>query len=63
MQWSDLFAGLGLAAVIEGTLYALAPEATKRALADFFALPVEARRLIGLCIAAMGVVIVWMARS
>lgn len=63
MAWSDLFVGLGLAAVIEGALYALAPEATKKALGEFFALPPETRRGIGLAIAAMGVGIVWLARS
>ena len=63
MAWSDLFAALGLAAVLEGVLYAAAPEATKQALSEFFSLPAATRRMIGLVIAAVGCGIVWLARS
>lgn len=63
MAWSDLIAALGLAAVIEGSFYALAPEATKRAFLEFFTLPTDTRRMIGLVVALAGLGIVWLVRS
>lgn len=63
MSWSDLFTALGLAAVIEGAAYAIAPEATKRAFIEFFSMPVEARRLVGLLVCTGGILLVWLARS
>ncbi len=63
MGWSDLFTALGLAAVIEGAAYALAPEATKRAFNEFFSMPVEARRLVGLIVCVGGLLLVLLARS
>jgi uncharacterized protein YjeT (DUF2065 family) len=63
MNWSDLFVALGLAAVIEGILYAAFPDATKQALGEFMSLPTETRRKIALCIAGVGLFIVWLVRG
>lgn len=63
MHWSDLLTALGLAAMIEGILYAAFPDATKRALGEFMAMPTETRRRIALGIAGFGFVVVWLVRG
>ncbi len=63
MHWGDFFAALGLAAVIEGILYAAFPVATKRALSEFLDLPLESRRRSALGIALFGLFILWMVRG
>ena len=63
MSWSDLFTGLGLAAVIEGLVLALAPRRLEDALAMIAQIPPETRRLVGLGVIALGVVIVALARA
>lgn len=62
MDWSDLLTALGLAAVIEGLLYAAFPEATKQAMSEFMALPTGTRRGIAIGIAVAGLTIVWLVR-
>lgn len=59
----ELLMALGLVAVIEGLVLALVPlrfEDLLKALRD---IPVQTRRNIGLGCVAVGVVIVWIARS
>ncbi len=59
----ELILALGLLAVIEGLVLALVPlrfEDLLKALRD---IPVQTRRNIGLGIVAVGVAIVWFARS
>lgn len=63
MNWSDLLTAIGLAAVIEGVLYAAFPEQMKKAMGEFMAMPIETRRMVALAIAAAGLVIVWFARG
>ena len=63
MQWTDLITALGLAAVLEGLLYAAFPEAMRKAMAEFMALPVEMRRATGIGIALFGLFLVWMVRG
>ncbi len=63
MAWSDLLAAIGLAAMIEGILYAAFPDATKRAMQAFLAMPVPARRRIALWIAAAGLLLLWAVRG
>lgn len=55
--------GLGLAAVIEGLVLALAPLRFEDVLEALRRLPVEQRRALGLSIMAFGVVLVWIAQS
>ncbi len=54
---------LGLVLVVEGLAFALAPSRIDEALEMMRKLPVEARRTLGLGALAMGVVLVWIARS
>lgn len=63
MIWTDLLTGLGLAAVIEGLVLALAPSRLDDILETLRSIPVDARRSIGLGVVALGVVLVWMAQG
>lgn len=59
---STFLTALGLAAAIEGMVYAIAPGAVARALARLAALPADRLRLVGLAVAAAGVMTIWLAR-
>lgn len=56
------FLALGLVLIAEGLVYALAPSLVEQMLAALRALPMEARRLIGLVSIACGLVLVWLAK-
>ena len=59
---NDLWTALALVLVIEGALYALFPEAMKRAAARALMVEPQALRLAGLAAACVGVVVVWLVR-
>jgi uncharacterized protein YjeT (DUF2065 family) len=63
MGFSDLFAALGLALVLEGAAYTLFPDAMRKMMEQILALPVASVRSIGLLTAFTGVVLVWLVRS
>ena len=63
MNWQDILTALGLVAVIEGLALALAPSRLDEVLALLARMPVETRRTLGVSAIALGVVIVWIARS
>lgn len=59
----EIIFGLGMVAVVEGLVLALAPrwlEATLRRIID---IPVETRKIMGLGLIALGVVIIWITQS
>ncbi len=58
----DLVTALALVLVIEGCLYAVFPEAMKRAAAQATALPPHMLRTVGLAAACIGVALVWLVR-
>lgn len=60
---ADIVTALGLVAVIEGLVLALAPLRFEDILASFRKMPVQTRRNIGLVAVAVGVSIVWLARN
>jgi hypothetical protein len=60
---SDLVAALGLVLAIEGTLYALAPNAMRDMMAKMMSTPPETLRMAGLFAVALGVGIVWLVRG
>lgn len=60
---TDFIVALGLAAVLEGVLYALAPGAMKRFLTRVAAEPEATLRWSGLALAVVGVLIVWAGRG
>ena len=63
MEFSDLFAALGLALVLEGAAYALFPEAMRAMMAQVLELATSNLRLAGLIGAVLGVGIVWLVRG
>lgn len=60
---TDLITALALVLVIEGALYALFPEAMKRAVMNIAEMPPAMLRNAGLTAAVVGVVIVWLVRG
>ncbi len=54
---------LGLVLVIEGLAYALAPSAIEAMLEALKRTPLETRRLIGLIVLALGVLLVWVSKT
>ena len=60
---SDLLTALALALAIEGTLYALFPEAMQRAMLYVLDQPRGSLRTAGVAAAALGVGIVWLVRG
>jgi uncharacterized protein YjeT (DUF2065 family) len=58
----DLGVALGLVLVFEGVLYALFPEAMKRAAARALSVPPQALRLAGLAAVGAGFAVVWIIR-
>ena len=54
---------LGLVLVVEGLVYALAPSLVEQLLAALRQLPEAARRQMGLFALALGVALIWAAKS
>ena len=60
---TDFLTALGLALAIEGALYGLFPNAMRQMMARALAEPAESIRIGALIMAALGVGLVWLARS
>lgn len=58
----EFLTALALILVIEGIVYALAPDAMRRLAARATATPVQMLRLGGLIAACLGVILVWVLR-
>ena len=58
---ADLVAAIGLVFVIEGLLFAIAPDRLKSMLSVVEATPKETLRTLGVVAIAIGVFIVWLA--
>ncbi len=54
---------VGLVLIVEGLVYALAPSLIEELLDTLRALPLETRRVMGLVALAVGVAVVWLAKS
>lgn len=54
---------IGLVLCVEGLVFALAPSRLEEVLDILRNMPAETRRLIGLTALAIGVVLVWLAKS
>lgn len=59
----DLLTAIGLALVVEGLLYGGFPGAAKRMAAQMANAPDQFLRLAGVAAMAIGVLVVWLARS
>jgi uncharacterized protein YjeT (DUF2065 family) len=60
---SDLLAGLGIALVLEGLLWALAPDAARRMVMDIAARNNGPIQACALAAVAAGVFLVWLGRG
>jgi uncharacterized protein YjeT (DUF2065 family) len=60
---ADVAGALALVLAIEGALYALFPDAMRRAITRALELPPGALRVGGLAALTLGVVIAWVARG
>jgi uncharacterized protein YjeT (DUF2065 family) len=58
----DFLTALGLVLVIEGLLYAAAPDFMLRMVEELRRMPQGALRLVSLFVAALGLLIVWAVR-
>jgi len=54
---------LGLVLVVEGLVYALAPSLVERLLEQLRLLPEGSRRMLGLTALALGLVMLWAAKT
>ena len=61
MSWIIL--SIGLVLCVEGLVFALAPSRLEDVLEALRAMPPETRRLLGLTALAVGVLLVWIART
>ena len=59
----DLLFAVGMVAVFEGLVLALAPGHLRRAIEVIEALGAERARMLGLAVVGFGVVLVWIARA
>jgi uncharacterized protein YjeT (DUF2065 family) len=59
----DLATAVALVLVLEGVLWAVSPDAMKRAAALALGLANEQLRLLGLLAVALGVLLVWLVRG
>lgn len=62
-MFQDLWVAFGLVLVLEGILYALAPNAMRRALDMVLRQPEQTVRMAGLAAAVAGLVVVLLARG
>jgi uncharacterized protein YjeT (DUF2065 family) len=60
---NDLLAGLGIALVLEGLLWALAPGTARRLIAELSEMGESQLRAVAWTIVAGGCVLVWLARG
>ena len=60
---NDLVAGFGIALVLEGLLWALAPETARRIIAEMSNLAESQLRSFAWIIVAAGCVLVWLTRG
>jgi uncharacterized protein YjeT (DUF2065 family) len=57
------FLALGLVLIVEGLVYALAPQIVEQLLEALGQMPEDTRRLLGLVALAVGVLLVWIAKA
>ena len=58
-----IFLALGLVLIVEGLVYALAPSLVEQLLAALRNLSEEQRRLMGLFSLALGLILIWCAKT
>ncbi|MGN6411818.1 MAG: DUF2065 domain-containing protein [Nitrobacter sp.] len=62
IAFADFLIGLGILFVLEGILFAAAPDLTRRAMKSALASPEHVLRMIGICSAIVGLILIWLVR-
>ena len=60
---TDFIVAIGLVLVIEGLLYAVFTDQLKAMMTEVLGMPTSTIRLVGVAVAAVGVLIVWFVRG
>lgn len=63
MSGADILMGIGMVLVIEGLVYALAPQLVERLLEALREMSLEQRRLLGGLTLVTGLIVLWLARG
>ena len=60
--FADILIGLGILFVVEGLLFAAAPEWMRRAMKSALATPDQTLRIVGIGSAVVGLILIWLVR-
>ncbi len=63
IAFADFLIGLGILFMLEGILFAAAPDLTKRAMKGALATPEPVLRMAGIGSAIAGLILIWLVRS
>ncbi len=62
-MWQEALYALGLLLLVEGALYAVAPNSLRQMLTQILSLPDAQVRNLGLIAAAIGLMVIWFVRG
>jgi uncharacterized protein YjeT (DUF2065 family) len=62
MAFIDFLVGIGMVFVIEGLLFAAAPEWVRKAMKSALDMPENVLRVVGLATAVVGLILIWIMR-
>jgi uncharacterized protein YjeT (DUF2065 family) len=62
IAFADFLIGLGILFVVEGILFAAAPDLTRRAMKSALAAPENVLRMVGIGSAIVGLILIWLVR-
>ena len=62
MAFIDFLVGIGMVFVIEGLLFAAAPEWVRKAMKSALGMPENVLRVVGLATAVVGLILIWIMR-
>jgi uncharacterized protein YjeT (DUF2065 family) len=62
MAFIDFLVGIGMVFVIEGLLFAAAPEWVRKAMKSALDMPENMLRIVGLATAVVGLILIWFLR-
>ena len=62
IAFADFLIGLGILFVLEGILFAAAPDLTRRAMKSALAVPENVLRMVGIGSAIVGLILIWLVR-
>lgn len=62
IAFADFLVGLGVLFMLEGLLFAAAPDWTRRAMESALAVPEHILRLVGIGSAIAGLILIWLVR-